>query len=99
MSMEVCSFTRLSADGVVGVSGKAVDVTAFTIQSGAAAGVLTFRNGTSATDAVAFTQTGPATTVEQIYTFSVPVRLSSGCFADFDANVAAATVFYIQAVS
>ena len=97
MSLPIGS-TRLTADGVVGTSGKKIRVYAIIVHSGATAGVVQLRNGTT---------TGGTEYDEINGTINVSVRVSypggllfpGGCFYDEDANVVYSTIIYEQETS
>ena len=93
---EVVSWARLTTSGVVGDSGKAVDVVGYTIKSGGTAGVLSILNGAATTAPLAWADTAATVSQENSKTLAYPIRLAAGCYASFDANVSAATVFYRQ---
>ena len=93
---EICSFTRLSASGIVGDSGKPIDVVGYTIKSGATAGVVTLMNGTAQTSPAAWADTAPTVSQENAKALAYPIRLGSGCYVSFDSNVSACTVFWRQ---
>lgn len=93
---DVVYFKRLAASGVVGDSGKAIDIIGYSISSGATAGVLTFKNGVDASSPVAWADTATVVSQENSKNLGYPVRLDNGCYASFDTNVSAATIFYRQ---
>lgn len=95
---EVTSWVRLAASGVVGDSGKAVDVVGYTIKSGSTAALPYFLNGISAAApaTLGWQDQGRAVSTEQSIALAYPVRLSAGCYVSFDANTTAVTVFYRQ---
>lgn len=96
---DVVGWVRLTSSGVVGDSGKAVDILGYTIKSGATAGVVTLMNGTVQTAPAAWADQARAVSTEQSVPLSFPIRLAAGCFVSFDSNVSAATVFYRQMLS
>jgi hypothetical protein len=96
---EVASWKRLSASGIVGDSGKAIDIVGYTINSGATAGNIFLMNGTVQTSPFAWSDQARAVSTEQSITIAYPVRLSLGCYVSFDSNVTAATIYYRQASS
>ena len=93
---EVASWQRLTVSGVVGDSGKAIDVVGYTIKSGSTAAVVSFLNGTSTAAPLAWADQARATSAEQSITLAYPTRTSSGLFVSFDANTSAVSVFYRQ---
>ena len=93
---EVTVALRLAASGVVGDSGKAIDLVGYSIKSGATAAVPYFINGTAASGAVAWQDQARATSAEQTIPLAYAVRFNKGCYVSFDANTTAVTVFYRQ---
>jgi hypothetical protein len=93
---EVSSWVRLSTSGIVGDSGKAVDIIGYTIKSGATAGVISIINGSVQTAALAWNDQARQVSTEQSVALAYPIRLAAGCYVSFDSNVSAATVFYRQ---
>jgi hypothetical protein len=99
---DVCSFQRLSTSGVVGDSGKAIDVLGYSIKSGGTAGNISLFNSTAAgaaTGTFAWADQARAVSIEQTIPLSFPIRLGLGCYVSFDGNVSAVTVFYRQMLS
>lgn len=94
MSLPIGS-TRLTADGVVGVSGKKIRVYGIVVHSSGTAGVVQLRNGTT---------TGGTEYDEINGTIGVSIRVNypggllfpDGCFYDEDANVVYSTIIYEQ---
>ena len=97
---EVASWTRLSVSGIVGDSGKAVDVVGYSIKSGGTAGNIYFFSAAGSSGAVAGTfawaDQARVVSTEQTITLAYPTRLSGGCYVSFDSNVSAASIFYRQ---
>ena len=93
---EVAGWVRLAASGIVGDSGKAVDVVGYSIKSGGTAAIVSFLNGTSTSGTLAWADQARAVSTEQTIPLAYPVRLYSGCFVSFDANTTAVSVFYRQ---
>lgn len=94
---DVVSWSRLAASGVVGDSGKAIDVVGYTIKSGGTAGTITFFNSTTNTAAaVAWQDTAVTVSAERSIALAYPIRLAAGCYVSFDTNTSACTVFYRQ---
>lgn len=86
---------RLTADGVVGPSGKPVRVHNAIILSGSGgAGELVLRSGTADTGAAYVTEAGTAASKTKTYNFEGGLFFPSGCFFDKDANVDAVVVNY-----
>lgn len=96
---EVCSFTVLGASGVIGDSGKAVDLCGYNVLSGGTAAQPYFKNGTGVTSATVF-RPGPVIVSQGNETdFSVPRRFPLGCYVSFDANTTSVVVYYNQALT
>lgn len=87
------SFQRLTADGAVLSSGRAVAVYGLCIIGTGDTTVL-LRNGTSASDAIAIAATGLAGVSRMVNFSDVGVVFPSGCYVDVDANIEAVTVLY-----
>lgn len=88
---------RLTADGVVGTSGRPVLVYNVVMLSGAGgAGELVLRNGTSASDTAYVTEAGTAASKTKTYNFDGGLFFPSGCFFDIDTNTAAVVVNFTQ---
>ena len=96
---EVCSWVRLTTSGVVGDSGKAVDVLGYTIKGGATLAQPSFLNGAATTAPLAWADTPRAVSLESSQALAFPIRLAAGCYVSFDANTTAVTVFYRQMLS
>ena len=95
---EVAGWVRLAASGVVGDSGKAVDVIGYTIGSGSTAAQPYFINGTGtgAGNTLAWKDVALTVSAEGSKALAYPVRLAAGCYVSFDANTTVVTVFYRQ---
>lgn len=95
---EVVSWQRLSSSGVIGDSGKPIDVVGYTIKSGGTAAVPYFINGTGTTagNTLAWQDQARAVSSEQSIALAYPIRLAAGCYVSFDANTTAVSVFYRQ---
>jgi hypothetical protein len=94
--VEVVAAKRLAASGVVGDSGKPIDVVGYSILSGATAAVPYFIDGTSASGTIGWRDQARATSSEQSIALAYAVRMEKGLFVSFDANTTAVTVFYRQ---
>lgn len=84
---------RLTADSVIGVSGKPVRIYFANWISGLTAGDLVLRNGTGAGDDIYIQQTG---TISNGHTQEIHNGLlfPSGCFYDHDTNTTQAVLSY-----
>ena len=83
--------TRLTGDNPVGPSGQPIRVYSATWLSGATAGDLVLRNGTSGSDPAYVTKAGVISdTVTQ--NFEGGLLFPSGCWFDKDTNVTAVVV-------
>lgn len=92
MPIGLSGTTRLTADGAVGTSGRAIRVfNATWVCSGATNINLVLRNGTSATDTVYVQQAGAnGKTVSQ--NWEEGLLFPDGCFFDIDGDVDAAVI-------
>lgn len=90
-----CPGTELvTADGIVGVSGKPVRVYQIHIISGGGgAGVVNLRNGTLVTDTIWVSETGTASQGESFH-YSEGTLFPLGLFVDIDANVTSVAVTF-----
>jgi hypothetical protein len=78
---------RLTADGVVGPSGKPIRVFNVVMLSAAGgAGELVLRSGTADTGTAYVTEAGTAASKTKTYSFEGGLVFPSGCFFDKDAN-------------
>lgn len=95
---DVVFWTRLSSSGVVGDSGKAIDVVGYTIKSGGTAAQPYFINGVAASagNTLAWQDQARAVSAEQSIALAYRVRMPAGLYVSFDANTTAVTVFYQQ---
>ena len=84
----------VTADGIVGVSGKPVRIYHIHIISGGTAGVVNLRNGALVTDTIFATETGTANTGATFSYDHVGILLSAGAFIDIDANVTSVAVTF-----
>ena len=85
--------TRVTADGAIGPSGGRIRVWNVTWLSGASAGELVLRDGTSASGTVYVQQNGTASKTA-VLNWAKGLMFPSGCFFDKDTNVTAAVVSY-----
>jgi len=83
----------VTADGIIGRSGKPVRIYHIHIISGGTAGVVAFRNGTLVTDTIWLQETGTAST-GATFDYSEGFLLPGGCFVDVDANVTSVAVTF-----
>jgi hypothetical protein len=90
---------RLTASGVVGVSGKPVRVHSVELLSGGTAGKLTLRNGTADTDTVYVDQTCATVSETNTFTWVGGLVFPDGCYFHKDANTTAVVVNFEQIAS
>lgn len=91
---------RVTADGVVGVSGQAVRMYGATITSGATAGRVRFRNGTADTDTAFLDVSGEPNLTTPVS--GIPndgLYFPGGLFVDIDANTTAVVVEFVQVIA
>lgn len=92
MSMNLTIDTkRLTADGVVGPSGKAMRVYWIHLVSGSTASTTTLKNG-STTGGTAIIQVDGTADQGVTLNFAGGVRFPDGCYMDTDANISYATI-------
>ncbi len=87
--------TRLTADGVVGTSGKPIQVYWIHLVSGATASTTSLNNGTAAGD-TAFIQVDGVANQGVTVNFAGGVRFPAGCFMNTDANISYCTIGYSE---
>lgn len=102
MDYTVASFQVLAASGVVGDSGKPIDVFGINVLSGGTAAAPYLKNGTGVSSPTV-QQVGPCT-VSAPNSFGMAgggtsVRFQNGCYVSFDANTTNVTIYYIQALT
>lgn len=83
----------VTADGIVGRSGKPVRIYHINILSGAAGGVVNLRNGALVTSPIWVQEVGTATQGVS-FAFNEGLLLPGGCFVDIDANVTSVAVTF-----
>lgn len=86
-------------DAVVGTSGKPTRVFAVNFLSGATAGVLILRNGTSTAGTVYVTENGVISSGKTVAYGAAGLYFPGGCFLDVDANVTGGVVSFSQEAS
>jgi len=86
----------LVADGVIGVSAKPVRVHSLTAVSGATAGKIVLRNGSSASGTVYVNELCATVSQSHSLNFEGGLVFPDGCFFDKDANVDSIVVGYTQ---
>ena len=87
--------TRLTADGLVGTSGKPIRIFIIHLLSGATASTTTFKNGTS-TGGTAYVQVDGVSSQGVTLNFAGGVRFPDGCYMDTDANISHALITYTE---
>ena len=87
--------TRLTADGLVGASGKRVRVFSIHLVSGATASTTTFKNGTG-TGGTAYCQVDGVASQGVTLNFAGGLSFPDGCFMDTDANISYCVVVATQ---
>lgn len=86
MSMGLPGPSRVTADAVVGVSGKPTRVFSIELISGSSASTLTMRNGTT-TGGTTWAQVDGTANQSVTKNWAGGLLFPSGCFADVDANI------------
>jgi hypothetical protein len=88
---------RLTADGVVGTSGKPVRIySVVALSASGGAGTLVLRNGTTATDTIYVQQDGTAASKTDIFNFAGGLTFPDGAFFDKDTNIDAVVINFEQ---
>ncbi len=85
--------TRLTADGVVGVSGSPTRIYSIIVKSGGTAAQVTIHNGTTG-GADEFMQIDGTVNAAVITNFAGGLFLPAGGFCNVDANTTYATILY-----
>lgn len=101
MDQSICSFQVLAASGVVGDSGKPIDIHGCYVLSGGTAAQPFFKNGAAVSAPTVFIP-GPMTISQgNLFAPTGPsaVRFGSGLYVSFDANTTTVTVFFNQALT
>lgn len=89
--------SRLTAAGVLGVSGKPVRVFGFTMRSGTGGpGSVTLYNGTATTDPEKYKMTGNTDASSDKVFAREGKHFPSGCYVDIDSNVTYVDFDYVQ---
>lgn len=91
----VPGITRLTADGAVGTSGRAIRVFSIELISGATASTTSFKNGTS-TAGTAYAQVDGLANSSVVVNYAGGKLFPSGCYMDTDANISYCTVVYSE---
>lgn len=88
---------RITASGVVGVSGKSMRIFGFTMRStGGGPGVVTLYNGTSTGGTEKYVLNGnPDASADKVFA-AEGKHFQAGCYADLDTNVSYVDFDYIQ---
>lgn len=89
-------YQRISADSVIGDSGNPIALYGWSLLSGATAGLVIFRNGTSGSGTEVMRDTGTINEEVQFSLGGVGVVFPDGLYVDIDANVTGIAVFYSQ---
>ena len=88
----------VTADAAIGVSGKPVRVfSAAVLSGGGGAGIVIFRNGTSATSTI-YAQIDGTTSKGTQAEWLGGILFPAGCFCDIDANVTSVAVNFTTEV-
>ena len=95
---DFCGSQRLTTtDSAIGDSGLPIVLYGYTIESGATASKVIFRNGTSATATEVFNDTGTVNvSVVRNPAGGKGVLFPLGLFVDLDANIVSCALFYSQ---
>lgn len=89
--------TRITASGVVGVSGKPVRIYGFTARSGASGpGIVTLYNGTSTSGTEKYRFQGNIDASADKVFATEGKHFPGGCYADLDADIQYIDFDYVQ---
>ena len=94
MSLPIGS-VRLTADGVVGGSGKKIRVYGIIVHSGGTAAVVTLHNGTLGSD-TEYDEINGVISVSKRVSYPGGLFFPDGCFYNEDANTVYSTIIYEQ---
>lgn len=94
MSLPIGS-TRLTADGVVGVSGKKIRVYGIIVHSGGTAAVVTLHNGIDGTGDE-YDEINGTISVSKRVVYPGGLLFPDGCYYNEDANTEYSTIIYEQ---
>ena len=89
---------KISADGVVGTSGKPIRVFCFIVNADASGAVVAVYNGTS-TGGTAYDSLVGAASVSTRISYPGGLYFPAGCYLDIDAHTNYVTVVYSQEIS
>lgn len=95
--MAYIGYTRVTADGPVGTSGRSVAVYSVFLDSGSGgAGDFALKNGTSTAGTTVYSFAGSGANALQLFEIAggAGVVFPDGCFIDVGSNVDAVTVAY-----
>ena len=87
---------RITASGVVGVSGKPVRVYGFTMRSNAEPGLVTLYNGTDDTGTEKYRMSGNTDASADKVFATEGKHFPGGCYVTLDANVVYVDFDYVQ---
>ena len=87
--------TRLTADGLVGTSGKPIRVFQIHLVSGATLSTTLFKNGTS-TGGTSYIQVDGTASKGVTWESKNGVLFPSGCYMDTDANISFCVIVYTE---
>lgn len=89
----------MTADGVVGVSGKPIRIYAIHVLSGATAGIVKLKAGTATGGTIRIQETCPVVSTGNLFNYGEDgVLFPTGCYYEevIDANVTSTLVSYSQ---
>ena len=89
--------TSLTADGLVGTSGKSIRIFCIHLVSGATASTTVFNNGTLVGDTARVQVDGTASKSVTV-SFAGGMLFPLGCFMNTDANISYCTIIYTEEV-
>lgn len=92
--MDRVGYQRITADAQIGTGP--VAIYGLNIISGGSASTLALRNGTSVAGTIIIQETGAVSQGSSFSYGGKGIVFPDGCFADADANISAATIWYRQ---
>jgi len=85
--------SNITADGVIGPSGRPIRVYSFVVHSGGTAAVVSFYSGTSSSG-TKLIQIDGTINKSVVVTFEEGLLFSAGCYCDLDTNTTFVTTSY-----
>lgn len=90
---------KITADGVVGISGQPIRVFGFILRSGSGGGAAVAVYNGSSTGGTLYEQLDGSTSTTTRFNYAGGLFFPAGCYLDIDANTSYVTVIYCQELS